>query len=393
MGMLMNPRMFIIILGNLTAFGPFITDFYLPCLPELMKFFSVPMTLVQTSLTAGMWGLAFGQLAFGPLCDKFGRKRPLLWCLALFVLATAGCMAASSMDFFIFCRLLQGFSGAGGLVISKAMVADAFDTSGQARVFAILAAIQGASPIVAPVVGGLAFSLFSWQAAFALLGGWGLVLFCLCRRLEETLPDNQRLSLPLWKAFSAYRPILANRRYLLLNLLQSFASGALLSYIAASPFIFQEYFGLSPMNYGLVFAANSLGLVGGSCLVMKTRNFVAVLGWSVGCIWLAGVVAATLLWLGFSLVIFDVALVCMLFCVGIITPLAMTLALDAVAVNRGAASALLGSFPFMLGGIVAPLTGLGNIIHSMDIIMIACITVCAGLWLMLRPVIREKRIS
>lgn len=388
MGMVMNHRMFILILGNLTAFGPFITDFYLPCLPELMKFFSVPMALVQTSLTAGMWGLAFGQLAFGPLCDKFGRKKPLLWCLVLFVLATVGCMFARSIDFFIFCRLLQGFSGAGGLVISKAMVADTFDTSGQARVFAILAAIQGASPILAPVVGGLAFSLFSWQAAFALLGGWGITLFFLCGRLEETLPDNQMLALPLWKSFAVYIPILATRRYLLINLLQSFASGALLSYIAASPFIFQEYFGLSPMNYGLVFAANSLGLVGGSCLVMKTRNFVSVLGWSVGCIWLTGVLAATLLWFGISMAVFDAALVCMLFCVGMITPLAMTLALEAVTVNRGAASALLGSFPFMLGGIVAPLTGMGNIINSMNIIIIACITVCVGLWLMLRPMLR-----
>lgn len=376
----MSVRMLIVILGNLTAFGPFITDFYLPCLPELTNCFAAPPSLVQTSLTAGMWGLAIGQLFIGPLCDKFGRKRPLLWCLLLFVFSTAGCMAARSIETFICFRFLQGLTGASGLVISKAIIADAFNAAEQARFFAILAAIQGAAPIVAPVVGGMAFSLTSWQGAFALLGLWGVGLFFLCRNLAETLPKDQRLTLPIWKTFTSYLPVLQNRRYLVMNLLQSFSSAALLSYIAASPFIFQDHFGFSPIVYSIFFAVNSLGLVAGSTVVMKIKNLSTALKWSTTGLLLTGILAAGLLWRGSPFLVFDMALIGMLFCVGMITPLAITLALGAIAKNHGAASALLGSFPFLLGGIVAPLTGIGNIIHSMDTLIILCVIICFVLW-------------
>lgn len=125
----MNKKTLVFILGNLTAFGPFVTDFYLPCLPELTAYFSASASLIQVSLTSGMWGLAAGQLLIGPLTDKYGRKRPLLWCLLLFVLATIGCMLSTSIIPFIGFRLLQGLTGAGGLVISKVIIADSFSSA------------------------------------------------------------------------------------------------------------------------------------------------------------------------------------------------------------------------------------------------------------------------
>ena len=166
----MNKKRLVFILGNLTAFGPFITDFYLPCLPELTAYFGGSASLIQLSLTAGMLGLAAGQLLVGPVTDKYGRRRPLLWCLLLFVLATAGCMLSTRISAFILFRLLQGLTGAAGLVISKAIIADSFTGQDVARYFAVLAAVQGVAPIVAPVVGGVTFSLTSWQGTFAVLG-------------------------------------------------------------------------------------------------------------------------------------------------------------------------------------------------------------------------------
>ncbi len=168
-------------LGNLTAFGPFVTDFYLPCFPKLTSYFHTPASVVQVSLTAGMLGLAAGQWFTGPIADKYGRKRPLLWCLALFVLSTIGCLLSTDIRPFILFRLFQGLTGASGLVISKAIVADTFTGHDLAKYFAIIAAVQGAAPIVAPVIGGIAFSLSSWQGTFGVLAAWGACLWFACR--------------------------------------------------------------------------------------------------------------------------------------------------------------------------------------------------------------------
>ena len=201
----MNKKTLVFILGNLTAFGPFVTDFYLPCLPELTAYFSASASVVQVSLTAGMLGLAAGQLLIGPLTDKYGRKRPLLWCLLSFVLATVGCMLSTNIVPFVCFRLLQGLTGASGLVISKVIISDSFSSADQAKYFAILAAVQGTAPIVAPVVGGAAFSLSSWQGAFGVLGLWGIGLLSACRSgLSETLPKTERLQMPVWKTFRCY---------------------------------------------------------------------------------------------------------------------------------------------------------------------------------------------
>ncbi len=376
----MSRKKLVFILGNLTAFGPFVTDFYLPCLPELASCFSASASLIQMSLTAGMLGLAAGQMFIGPLTDKYGRKRPLLWCLLLFVLATAGCMLSADITWFVFFRLLQGLTGAGGLVISKALVADSFSPSELAGYFAILAAVQGAAPIVAPVVGGVAFSLSSWQGAFGVLGLWAVGLLWACRNLDETLGEEERLKIPVWKTFRCYAAVVRNRHYLVMNLLQGFASAALMAYISASPFIFQNHFGLTPLAFSFCFAVNAVGLVAGSTVVMKITNLEAATRWSaVGLLVMASLVSLALL-LAWPFGLFEGCLFLMLFCVGLITPVTITLALRSVQENRGMAAALLGAVPFLLGGIVAPLTGLGDIVRSTVLCIMVCSFVCMCLW-------------
>lgn len=380
----MNKKTLMFILGNLTAFGPFVTDFYLPCLPELTTYFSASASAIQVSLTAGMLGLAAGQLLIGPVTDKYGRRRPLLWCLALFVLATAGCMLSTHIVPFVAFRLLQGLTGAAGLVISKVLIVDTFPPTELSRYFSMLAAVQGTAPIVAPVVGGLAFSLTSWQGAFGALGLWSLALLLACRRLRETLPEEKRLTMPVWRTFGCYGAVLGNGRYMTMNLLQSFSSAALIAYISASPFVFQNHFGLTPMEYGCCFAGNALGLVAGSAVVMRLRDLDGAARWStVGLLVMTALTSVALL-LEWPFVAFEAMLLMMLFCVGMITPLGITLALKSVGEHRGIASALLGAVPFLLGGIVAPLTGLGTIVRPMVSIMMACSAVCFALWLLSR---------
>jgi drug resistance transporter, bcr/cflA subfamily len=377
----MNKKLLVFILGNLTAFGPFITDFYLPCLPELADCFSASASMIQLSLTAGMLGLAVGQLFIGPVSDKYGRKRPLLWCLLLFVLSTVGCMVSTGICMFVFFRMFQGLTGAAGLVISKAIIADSFTGRDMARYFSLLAAVQGVAPIVAPVVGGVAFSLTSWQGTFAVLGIWALCLLIICRRMHETLVEKDRLRMPVIKTFRCYVPVLSNGRYLVMNLLQSFSSAALISYISASPFIFQNHFGLTPLEYSVCFAANALGLVAGSSIVMKIKNLSSATPWcSVG-LFVTGAMMSVALWMDWSFAVFELALVLMLLCAGMMTPVGITLALNSVSEHRGIASAMLGSFPFLLGGIVAPLTGLGDMIRSMTTLVLLCSAVCLCLYL------------
>ncbi len=373
-----------IILGNLTAFGPFVTDFYLPCLPEMTRYFSATPSLVQVSLTSGMLGLAVGQLIIGPISDEYGRRKPLLWCLLLFFLSTVGCMLSRSIFPFIVFRLFQGITGASGLVISKAILSDSFTSHDLAKYFAVLAAVQGVAPVLAPLLGGVSYSLSSWQGTFCVLGVWSLWLLYACWQLKESLNKDSRLRVPIYKSFLCYFPILRNGRYIVMNLLLGFATAALMSYISASPFIFQIHFGLSPMQYSLCFAFNAVGLVIGSMVIMKIPDLTTGAKISAVGLFSTCLLASLALLMGLPFFFFESALFLMLFCVGMVTPVTITLALNSVSENRGMASALIGAIPYLLGGIVAPLTGIGNMIHSMTFFLTFSSAVCLILYLVSR---------
>lgn len=367
----MKKTSLLILLGNLASFGPFVTDFYLPGLPELATVFSAPAAIVQMSLTASMLGLAVGQLLIGPISDKYGRRKPLLWSLALFVASTAGCIFAPSINGFIFFRLLQGLTGASGLVISKVVVTDLFTGKEMARYFAILAAVQFIAPILAPVLGGVVISLTSWRGIFVILALWGAVLLRSGWKMGESLPGEKRLKMPIIKSFGCFAGVVRNRKFLVMTLLLAFASAVIFSYISASPFLFQNHFGLTPMRYGLCFACNAVGLVAGSALVMRAGNTKGVLRWGCCGLLAACTLTSCALLLAWPFLLFEAMLFLMIFCCGVLIPLTTTLALDAEPDNKGVAAALLGSLSFLAGGIVAPLVGLGDMLVSTVILFMS----------------------
>ena len=165
-----------ITLGALTAFGPFITDFYLPAMPELVHYFQTSPAAVSSSLTASMTGLAIGQILIGPLSDKYGRRPLLIISMLLFAIASVACLFAPNIEIFNLLRVFQGIAGAGGVVLSKSIATDMFSGKELARFLAILGAINGVAPIVAPIVGGSMTSFTSWKGIFCALLAIGLIL-------------------------------------------------------------------------------------------------------------------------------------------------------------------------------------------------------------------------
>ncbi len=381
----MNKGKLLIILGNLTAFGPFVTDFYLPCLPKMTRYFVVTPSIVQVSLTTGMVGLALGQILIGPITDKYGRKKILLGSLMLFALATIVCMFSKDISLFITFRLFQGLTGASALVISKAIVSDMFTGDEMKKFFSSLAAVQGVAPILAPILGGLAFTVGgTWRAPFALLSLWSLWLFFDCLRLKESLQKEKRITLPIYKSFECYGEIFKNPPYMVMNFIFGFASAALMAYISSSPFIFQEHFSLSPLQYSICFACNAIALVLGSIVILRIRRLPLALEMSILLLTCSCVFTFLALVFNLPFGVFEFVLFMLLFGIGMITPVAMTIALNVVKTNRGTAAGLIGASPYILGGVVAPLTGLGNIIYPTAIIIFLSALICFVLYLVYR---------
>ncbi len=253
---------FVTILGLLSAFGPFSIDLYLPALPELTSELGASPSVGQLTLTASIAGLALGQLAWGPLSDRFGRRPPLLVGLAAYVLLSLACAAAPTIWALIGLRLLQGLAGAAGLVIARAIVRDEHEGVAAARLYSVLMIITGAAPIVAPVVGGQLLRVTDWRGLFvALAAVTSVVLVAATLGLRETLPRARRNTKGLRETGATFVLVSRDRRFVIYALTLGFAFAEMFSYIAGSPFVLEGIHGLSPQEFAFVFAMNAIGLM------------------------------------------------------------------------------------------------------------------------------------
>ncbi len=251
----------LLILGTLSAFGPMAIDFYLPSFPTLALVFGTDVEHVQLSLASYFAGTALGQLIYGPLADRFGRRGPLLAGLVLFTLASLACALAQSLEWLIVARFVQALGGCAGMVISRAVVRDLCDPLTSAKVFSKLMLVMGVAPILAPLGGGLLLQLFGWQSIFL-----GLVLFsalCLVAVLlwlPETRP--QRLpAQPLAGAPGRYVMLLRDRLLVGYGLTGGVAMAGMFAYISGSPFVFIDLYGVPAEHYGWLFGANAAGFI------------------------------------------------------------------------------------------------------------------------------------
>lgn len=381
-----NSKLYILIFtGIVSAFGPFVTDFYLPALPALSEYFDTTASLVQLSLTFSMIGLAVGQLIIGPLSDKYGRKSPLMVSLVVFCISTLGCLYSPGIYAFLFFRLLQGFSGAGGVVISRSIALDLYGGKELTRFFSMLSCVQGLAPVCAPVLGGILLEVMDWKGIFWVLLAIGMALIASLHFFKESLDAEIRQKGSIFSTFKHYLPVLRNRQFMRYVLVQAFAMGVMFTYIAASPFIFQNHFSTSPLFYSFCFGVNALGIMLGSLAVSHFRNARTALRTEViGFAWMSLPVAAALVFSP-SVWVVEVLLFFFLIFLGLILPSSTTLALDLERKNSGNASALLGFLMFLFGGVLSPLTGMGNMLCTTGMIFIVC---CAGAWICTKKAIR-----
>ncbi len=360
-----NSTTFLLIsLGMASAMGPFVTDFYLPALPQLTTVFSTTSSAIQMSLTLCLIGLAIGQLFIGPISDKYGRKMPLIVSMVIFSLATLCCLLTTDIYIFLACRFLQGLSGAGGIVISKSVASDLHTGKELVHFFAVLGCVQGIAPICAPFLGGLLLSISDWQGIFYTLFGIGIVLSLIFIPFHESLPDERRQKGSIYSGLKHYKAFFTHKEFMVYMVILTLTQGILFIYISSSTFIFQQTYGLSALLYGVCFGLNSLAIMAGSLFAGRIGDPARALNVGEWGAFIAVIASAACIAAQLPFLLIELSIWAMLFFMGIIFTMATTLALDLERNNAGSASALIGFFSFLAGGIAAPITGMGNMLYS-----------------------------
>jgi len=353
---------FVLVLGGLTAFGPLSIDMYLPALPRMAADLHAPDSTVQLTLGAFIAGLAVGQLVLGPLSDAFGRRRPLIAGLVVYVVGSVLCAVSPDALLLVAARLVQSLGAAAGIVIARATVRDLFSGTAMTKFFSTLMLVSGLAPILAPLIGGQLLNWTSWRGVFVVLTVFGaLLLAVVVFFLPE--PSASRSPARLGQVMRTYARLALDRSFAGYALASGLLFAAMFAYISGSSFALQGVYGLSPQAYSVVFGVNGVGIVLAGQLNGRLAGHVperALLlsGLLLGVAGGASVLASALF--RAPLAVLLVSLFLLVSSLGLVMPNASSLALASHARAAGAASALLGVLQFVVGAVATPLVGLGG---------------------------------
>lgn len=385
----------ILILGALSAFGPLAIDFYLPGFPAMAQAFGTDEKHVQATLAAYFLGLSIGQLAYGPIADRFGRRIPLLGGVILFTFASLACAYAPTLDTLVVARFVQALGGCAGMVLSRAIVSDKCDAVGSAKVFSQLMLVMGLAPILAPMLGGLMVNLYGWQSIFLALTLFSaLCALAVYRGLPESLPAD-RPRPPLSGALGQYWRLLKDPLFLGHALTGGISMAGMFAYIAGSPFVFIKLYGVPAEHYGWLFGANAAGFilvaqVNARLLAKRGPAFLLA-----RMVWLYLAAGAVLL--GVSALHTQALwplLIPLFVCIaslGCIIPNASACAMNGQGARAGSASALLGCLQFSVAAGAAALVGVLHDGSAMP--MATVITLCGAAAVSSSLLTRRLRLS
>lgn len=360
-----SPTVIILILGALSTVTPFAIDMYLPAFSEIADDFGTTPARISLSITSYFIGVAIGQMIYGPLLDRYGRKKPLYAGLTIFLVTCIGCTQVESTESLVILRFVQALGGCVAWVSALAMVRDFFPVEQSARIFSLLILVIGLSPLLAPTLGGFIATGLGWRAVFIALA---LIVFLILIVTILFLPEGHKpdptVSLNAKPMILTFVSILRHPQFYTYSLAGAFSFSTLFIYVAGSPVIFMEIYHVSPQMYGGIFAFLSIGFIGGSqlnILINKKYSSEQIFNVALSTLLVTGLVFLIGSWnkwygLEATIAIFFVALSCL----GLTNPNATALALAPFSKNVGSASALLGSLQIGVAGLASGCIGLLN---------------------------------
>lgn len=344
----------LVLMGLLTALGPLAIDMYLPAFPAIVAGLGTTQGHVERTLASYLFGLAIAQLFYGPFADRYGRKKPLVFGLTVFIVVSIGCGYTNDIDHLTLWRIAQAFGGAAGMVIPRAVIRDNFETQDASKALSILLLVMGVTPILAPLLGGQVLALGSWRGIFAIMGGTALILLVtVLRSMRETLDPDKVIPLGFAIIGRNYLGLLRHRRFMCYTLAGGFGSAGMFAYIAGSPRVFIELFQVDPRYFGLLFGLNAASLIVASQVSARllSRHVPDTLLRRAQVTLVAMTLAALLLTLTGTITLLLLMLCLMGFMAsqGFVNPNAAALALSEQGHRLGVASALMGTLQMLCG--------------------------------------------
>ncbi len=384
---------YVLVLGALTALGPFTVDLYLPAFPVLQDELGVSAAAVQLTLTGTMVGFGFGQLIVGPWSDKVGRRLPLILATALHIAASVAAALAPDIVWLSAFRLLQGFGAAAGGVVAMAMVRDLFGGKPLVRMLSRLALVNGLAPVLAPVIGSQLLAVMDWRGVFVVLAIYGaVVVTAVAFFIVETLPESRRHVAGHSTLRDRYAALFRDRVYLGAAIIGGMTFTGLFGYLSTSSFLFQELYSFTAQQYGLLFAVNSIGIIIG----VQTSS--RLMRGPVQPQWILAITTIVQFSMAVAIMVLDstgtgfwgtaIPLWIFILSCGFAFPAVQVLALAHHGAEAGTAASLLGALNFGLAGVISPLIGLmgvGSAVPMAFVMLLAAGVAIVALWALVRP--------
>lgn len=369
------------VLGTLIALGPFSIDAYLPGFESIAADFDTTISKIGLTLTSYFIGISLGQLAYGPIMDKYGRKKPLLIGLTIYLIAAISCMYSPTLDWLITSRFFLAIGAAAGMVAAKAIVRDIFPINEVAGAISVLMLIMGGAPIIAPTVGSFIMDSFGWKMIFLFLAVFcGLMIISVTKLLPESIVPDKMVDLKPKQVAIKYWGILTHQKFWSFAMAGSFAIGAMFAYISDAPKLFMENYDLNQKEFGLLFGLNAGGLILGSQInrlfLRKYSTLEITLFNSVLLVILAVLFLLNAI-IGFGFILTAVLLFLILFLLGFQNPNTTALSLEPFETKAGRASALIGSLKMILGAVTSFIISLFHTSSSLPlaVILVVCLTI------------------